>query len=106
MFPYVRQVNCLTYPERYLVEAFRVLVFGVLVNPMPLAVYEAFWATAAWGEELRRAAFEEWFSLVIVTIDDVGFVQTLNPEWFVGYNEAVEADEAPIDLPCPCNSFP
>jgi len=82
-----------------------VLVFGVLVNPMPEAVYSAFWATATWGEALRREVFENAFSLVMVTINDVGFVVTLNPEWFVAYNEAVEAGEAPITTPCPCDGF-
>jgi len=105
VFPYDRQVNCLTNPERYLVEAFRVLVFGALVNPMPQAVYDAFWTTATWGEALRRGAFENAFSLVMVTIDDVGFVVTLNPEWFVAYNEAVEEGELSITDPCPCDSF-
>jgi len=105
VFPYNRQVNCLTNPERYLVEAFRVLVFGVMVNPMPEAVYDAFWATATWGESLRREVFEEAFSLVMVTIDDVGFVVTLNPDWFIAYNEAVEEGEVSITDPCPCDAF-
>lgn len=101
----LRQVNCYQNPERYLIEAFRVLVFGVLVNPMPLAVYDAFWATATYAVDERRAGFEAAFSLVNVYIDEVGFVVTLDPEWFVAYNEAVEAGEAPIDAPCPCDSF-
>lgn len=105
VFPWTRQVNCLTQPERSLVEAFRVLVFGVLVNPMPEAVYNAFWSTATWGAEIRRERFEAAFQLVIIQIDDVGFVITLIPEWFIAYNEAVEAGEAPITDPCPVISW-
>jgi len=105
VFPYVRQVNCLPNPERYLVEAFRVLVFGIMVNPMPQTVYDAFWATALWGELLRREVFENAFSLVMVSIDDVAFVMTLNPEWFIAYNEAVEEGELSITDPCPCDEF-
>lgn len=102
---YLRQVNCLPSPERDLVEAFRVLVFGVLVNPMPGVVYEALWATATWGASVRREVFEGAFSIVIVPIDEVDFAITLNPGWFVGYNAAVEAGEAPVSDPCPCDAF-
>jgi hypothetical protein len=102
---FLRQVNCLTSPERELTEAFRVLVFGVMVNPMPIAIYEAFWAFAAWGQELRRAIYEEAFQLVIVSIDEVDFVITINPQWFINYNEAVEEDLAPITAECPCIGF-
>jgi len=105
LFPYARQVNCLTYPERYLVEAFRVLVFGAMVNPMPEAVYQAFWDTATWGVAARRRIFEGWLSLVIVSIDDFNFVITLNPDYLIAYNEAVEGGEVSIDAPCPCLSF-
>jgi len=83
------------------VEAFRVLVFGVLVNPMPEAVYNAFWAAATWGEDARRENFEAAWQIVMVTIDDVGFAVTLIPEWFVAYNKAVENGEAPTDAPNP-----
>lgn len=102
---YLRQVNCLTQPERSIVEAFRLLVFGVLVNPMPGIVYDAFWAAAAWGESVRRDAFESAFGLVMISIDDVAFVITLHPDWFVAYNAAVEAGEAPVAAGCPCDSF-
>ena len=102
---YLRQVNCLTQPERSIVEVFRVLVFGLLVNPCPKVVYDALWATASWGEEIRREVFEVAFSLTIVTIGEFEFVMTLNPSWFIAYNEAVEAGEAPITDPCPCDSF-
>ena len=102
---YLRQVNCLTQPERSLVEVFRVLVFGLLVNPCPKPLYDALWSTATWGTDIRREVFEEAFSLIIVTIDDIEFVMTLNPQWFIAYNEAVEAGEAPITGGCPCNSF-
>jgi len=102
---YLRQVNCLTQPERSLVEAFRLLVFGVMVNPMPIAVYEAFWATASWAPELRRTEFEAAFQIIIVTIGDYDFAITLLPLWFIAYNEAVEAGEAPITDPCPCFDF-
>jgi len=94
-------VNGLTNPERTLVEAFRVLVFGLLVNPMPQVVYDAIWSTAVWGTEIRKENFESAFAIVIVTIDDVGFAMTLIPEWFVAYNDAVEAGDAPIDAPNP-----
>lgn len=103
---YLRQVNCLTQPERSLCEAFRVLVFGSLVNPMPKVVYDAFWSAASWGADERRESFEASFQLVIVTIDEIELVMTLIPEWFVAYNEAVEAGEAPISAACPCSSFP
>jgi hypothetical protein len=102
---YLRQVNCLTQPERSLVELFRVLVFGILVNPLPEAVYNAAWATATWGAEIRREIFEAQFQIVIVTIDDLGFAVTLIPEWFVAYNEAVEEGEVSITASCPCDSF-
>lgn len=102
---YLRMVNCYQNPERSLVEAFRVLVFGVLVNPMPLLVYEAFWASATYAVDERRSLFEAAFHLTNVYIDDIGFVVTLIPDWFVAYNEAVEAGEAPVLFPCPCNSF-
>jgi hypothetical protein len=98
-------VNCLTNPERQLVEAFRVLVFGALVNPMPKVVYDAFWATASWGGGIRREEFEAAFQLVMVSIDEVEFIMTLNPQWFIDYNAAVEAGDAPINDPCPCNAF-
>lgn len=103
---FVRQVNCLTNPERAIVEAFRVLVFGALVNPMPKAVYDSFWSTATWGADQRREAFEASFPVIIVTIDGVDLVLTLIPEWFVSYNEAVEAGHAPVLDPCPCDGFP
>lgn len=101
----LRQVNCLPNPERYLVEAFRVLVFGFLVNPMPKAVYDAFWDTATWGVSARREAFEASFQLIIVPIDDIDFIMTLYPGWFVEYNAIVEAGDAPIDAPCPCDAY-
>lgn len=102
---YERQVNCLTHPERDLVEAFRVLVFGILVNPMPQVAYDVFWATAAWGEDIRRDVFEDAFAIVMVTIDDIGFAVTLIPEWFVAYNAAVEEGDVSITAPCPCDAF-
>lgn len=102
---YLRQVNCLTSPERELVEAFRLLVSGILVNPMPEPVYEAFWLLATWGVEARRAEFEAAFQLVDLVIDEVPFVITLNPLWFIEYNEVVEAGEAPLNEPCPCSVF-
>lgn len=102
---YLRQVNCYQNPERYLVEAFRVLVFGILVNPMPKAVYDAFWATATYAVDERKEAFERAFGLTTILIDEVELVITLIPGWFVEYNAAVEAGEAPIDAPCPCDSF-
>jgi hypothetical protein len=102
---YLYQVNCYQNPERYLLEAFRVLVFGILVNPMPKAVYDAFWATATFAAAERREWFEAVFSLTYLQIDDVEFVITLDPTWFVAYNEAVEAGDAPIDAPCPCTTF-
>lgn len=105
MFPYARQVNCLTHPERDIVEAFRVLVFGVLVNPMPGDIYEAFWASATWGTTQRREVFEEAFAITMVTIDEIAFAVTLLPLWFVNYNEAVEAGDVSITVPCPCNAF-
>jgi len=100
-----RQVNCLTNPERLLVEAFRLLVFGALVNPMPKTVYDAVWSTATWGEELRRQSFEVSFALIMVPIDEIEFVMTLIPEWFIAYNEAVEAGEVSITASCPCDGF-
>lgn len=102
---FLRQVNCLTQPERSLVELFRVLVFGVLVNPMPEAVYDAVWSAATWGASIRRDVFEMEFKIVMVTIDDLGFAVTLIPEWFVAYNEAVESGEVSITAPCPCIAF-
>lgn len=86
-------------------EAFRVLVFGVLVNPMPRDIYEAFWATATWGAAARREVFEEAFAITMVTIDEIAFAVTLLPLWFVSYNEAVEAGEVSITAPCPCDDF-
>jgi hypothetical protein len=102
---FARQVNCLTQPERSIVEVFRVLVFGLLVNPCPKPVYDALWSTASWGQGIRREAFEGWFSLVIVTIDEIEFVMTLFPSWFIAYNEAVEDGVVVITDPCPCDSF-
>lgn len=102
---FLRQVNCLTQPERSIVEAFRLLVFGMLVNPMPKAVYDALWAVASWGEAERRGVFELAFGVVIVPIDGVDFAITLRPDWFVAYDEAVEAGEAPVGNPCPCDGF-
>lgn len=102
---YLRMVNCYQNPERTLIEAFRVLVFGSLVNPMPKAVYDGAWATATYAADTRREWFEGVFQLAYLQIDEVEFVITLSPEWFVDYNAAVEAGEAPISLPCPCDSF-
>lgn len=102
---YLRQVNCYQQPERSLVEAFRLLVFGALVNPMPKAVYDAFWATATYAVDERRGWFEGVFDLTYLQIDEIEFVVTLNPGWFIDYNTAVEAGEAPVSFPCPCNSF-
>jgi hypothetical protein len=87
------------------VEAFRVLVFGIMVNPMPKAIFDAFWATASWGEGIRRLEFEFSFRLIIISIDEIEFVMTLIPEWFIEYNEAVEAGDVSITGPCPCDDF-
>jgi hypothetical protein len=95
----------LPQPERSLVEVFRVLVFGLLVNPCPVAVYDALWATASWGEEIRRVAFEASFAIIMISIDGFDFAVTLIPEWFVAYNEAVEDGEVSITASCPCDSF-
>jgi len=103
--PYLYQVNCYQEPERSLLEAFRVLVFGVLVNPMPRVIYDAFWSSATYAVDERREWFEGVFSLAYILIDDIELVITLTPEWFVAYNDAVEAGAAPIDAPCPCDSF-
>jgi len=103
--PFLYQVNCYQNPERYLLEAFRVLVFGVLVNPMPKAVYDAFWATATYAATERQEWFEGVFQLTNLQIDGVDFIITLQPDWFVAYNEAVERGEAPISASCPCDSF-
>jgi len=102
---YARQVNCLTQPERSLVELFRVLVFGALVNPMPRTVYDLAWSTAAWGVDERRAVFEAAFQLVMVTIDEVGLVVTLIPDWFVAYNAAVEDGDVSVTGLCPCDEY-
>jgi hypothetical protein len=102
---YLRLVNCLPDPERSLVEVFRVLVFGVLVNPCPRAVYDTLWSTASWGEDVRRETFEAAFQIVIVSIDEVEFAVTLIPSWFVAYNEAVEDGDVSITASCPCDSF-
>lgn len=102
---FARQVNCLTQPERSIVEVFRVLVFGLLVNPCPKPVYDALWATATWGEDIRRKVFEDAFGLIMVTIEEFEFVMTLNPMWFIEYNEAVEAGEVVITAGCPSDSF-
>ena len=102
---FLRQVNCLTQPERSIVEVFRVLVFGLLVNPCPKPVYDALWDTATWGTDLRKEAFETVFGLIIVTIGDFEFVMTLNPTWFIEYNEAVEDGDAPITADCPTVSL-
>mgnify|MGYP006380929861 CR=1 FL=1 len=102
---YERQVNCLTQPERSIVEVFRVLVFGLMVNPCPKSIYDTLWSTATWGIEQRKEVFERAFELVIVTIDDFEFVVTLLPLWFIAYNEAVEAGEVVITDPCPCVDF-
>ena len=80
-------------------------MFGILVNPMPKAVYDAFWSTATYAVSERTLWFETSFSLQTILIDGAEFVVTLNPEWFVQYNEAVEAGEAPVLFPCPCDSF-
>lgn len=98
-------MNCLTDPERTIVELFRVSVFGVLVNPVPGVVYDAAWSTATWGVDVRRQAFESAFAIVIVSIDTVDFAVTLLPLWFVAYNAAVENGSAPLQLPCPCDGF-
>lgn len=102
---FTRQVNCLTQPERSIVEVFRVLVFGLLVNPCPKPVYDALWATATWGQEIRQEIFEGVFGLIMVTIGEFEFVMTLNPQWFIEYNEAVDDGEVGITDPCPCDSF-
>ena len=86
-------------------EVFRVLVFGLLVNPCPKPVYDALWDTATWGKDERKAVFEHAFELVIVSIDEFEFVMTLLPVWFIEYNEAVEAGEVVITDPCPCFAF-
>jgi hypothetical protein len=103
---FVRQVNCLTSPERAIVEAFRVLVFGALVNPMPRVIYDLFWSTATWAVDQRRASFEASFPVIIVTIDGVELVLTRIPDWFIAYNDAVESGDAPVLDPCPCDGFP
>lgn len=102
---FLRQANCYPVPERLLIEAFRAAVEGPLVGAMPEVVYDAFWLGALLSGVERQAAFEAAFSLVHISIEDVGYVTTLNPAWFVAYNAAVEAGEAPISSPCPCESF-
>lgn len=102
---FLRQVNCLPAPERAIVEAFRVLVFGVLVNPMPAAVYEAIWSSATWGADERRAVFEPAFDIIYLQIGGYDFYVTLQVNWFVEYNAAVEDDSAPLLYPCPCTLF-
>jgi len=86
-------------------EAFRLLVFGVLVNPMPRVIYDAFWSAATYSVDERREWFEGTWQLTYLQIDGVDLVVTLMPEWFVAYNTAVEAGEAPVNAPCPCDSF-
>jgi len=92
-------------PERFIIEAFRVLVFGELVNPMPKAVYDALWSGAAFEADTRRVWFENAFPVLNLPIGDFEFVLTMVPEWFIAYNDAVEAGEAPVLFPCPCNDF-
>lgn len=99
---YLRQVNCLTSPERELVEAFRLSVPGNPAAVLFESMYDAFWVFATWGEALRREAFEASFQLVHLEVDGVGIVFTAIPDWFRDYNAAVEAGEAPIMTPCPC----
>lgn len=105
MYPYERVVNCYQQPERSLIEALRLLVFGVLVNPMPAAIYDLAWSTPGIAGDERKAWFESAFDLIYLPIGDDEFVVTLNPAWFVAYNEAVEAGEVSITAPCPCLSF-
>jgi hypothetical protein len=76
-----------------------------MVNPMPKVIYDAFWAMATYAPELRRESFEASFQLIMVSIDEIEFVMTLIPEWFIAYNEAVEGGLAPISDPCPCDDF-
>lgn len=103
--PFLRQVNCLPTPERAIVEAFRVSVFGALVNPIPAAIYETLWSGAVWGEDVRRSLFEQAFDIIYLQIDGYGFYSTLQVSWFVEYNGAVESGDAPLLYPCPCTSF-
>lgn len=72
---------------------------------MPKVIYDALWSTATWGAEVRQADFEAAFSLIMLSIDEIEFVTTLNWSWFVAYDAAVEAGDAPLAEPCPCDSF-
>lgn len=102
---YARVVPCYQEPEKSLLEAFRLLVFGSMVNPMPKPVYDLLWEGATHAATERREWFEGVFGLINVPIDDFEFVLTLYPEWFIGYNEAVESGEVSPLSSCPCADF-
>jgi len=102
---YERQINCLTEPERSLVELFRLTFAATPPYTIPAAVYDVAWLAATWGEDARRAVFEDAFSLTMFDIGGVGFVSSLNWGWFEDYNYAVISGAVSITAECPCTSF-
>jgi len=102
---YERQINCLTEPERSLVELFRLTFAATPPYTLPEAVYDLFWLVAGDAADVRKAVFETEFSIVMVSIGEIGFVSALNWAWFEGYNYAVLSGAVSITAPCPCISF-
>lgn len=102
---YLRQVNCLPQPERSLVEALRLVWWLEFPPPLPLAIWDSFWATLGSDADLREAVFRTCFDVHNVYIDEVGFVYTENPAWFRSYDAAVRDGSAPLVAPCPCDAF-
>lgn len=100
-----RQVNCMSEPERSIVNLLSLAGATVPAWTIPSSVYDAFWSTATWGEGIRRVELEAAFTLILTTIDDVGFVTCLNTAWMSAYRWSVLNGETSITAECPCNRF-
>lgn len=98
---FLRQVNCLTQPERSLVEAYRVVTDATLTEPLPRSLWDALWSVAWWGRDVREAEFKATFDISLISIGEFDFYLTALHPWFRAYDLAVRGGEAPLVSPCP-----
>lgn len=72
---------------------------------MPVAAYEAAWATATFAAEKREEAFRASFGLANVYIADLEFVVTFEGAWFGAWAASIGAGDSNPVGDCPCISF-
>lgn len=94
------QINCLPEPEKAAFLALLPSLGGLPVIPVPLVAYQALWGGAVSYGGVRELNFRAIFALEIVTIEEVDFVVSLAPGYFLAYRAYITLNPSCASLPC------